>query len=154
MAPAPDTSGTHLWLILMKAHRALRRIAEGSIGSSGLGSSDFGVLEILLHKGAQPVNDIGRRIGLTSGAITTAVDRLEDGGFVTREPHPTDRRARGVRLTEQGKRQATRAFSGHKAAMDRAADALSASERATLIRLLKKLGLAAEQIAHEAETEA
>ena len=55
---------------MMKAYRALERLAIRSIESEGIGLSDFGVMEMLLHKGAQPVNEIGRRIGLTSGAIT------------------------------------------------------------------------------------
>src|SRR5687767_216477 len=96
---APDVSGTHVWLVLMKAHRALGSLARHSIESFHVGMSDFGILEMLLHKGPQPVNDIGRRIGLTSGAITAAVDRLESSELVAREAHPTDRRARVVRLT-------------------------------------------------------
>src|SRR3954453_17471378 len=96
---AADVSGTHLWLVQMKAHRALERLAIRSIESSEVGLSDFAVLEMLLHKGPQPVNEIGRRIELTSGAITTAVDRLETRGLVTREAHASDRRARIVRLT-------------------------------------------------------
>jgi MarR family 2-MHQ and catechol resistance regulon transcriptional repressor len=150
---APDVSGTHVWLVLFKAHRALGRIAERSIQSLEVGLSDFGVLEFLLHKGPQPVNEIGRNIGLTSGSITTAIDRLEAGELVVREPHPTDRRARVVRLTARGKQQAARLFADHKAAMDRAASALSASERATLIGLLKKLGTSAEARANREETE-
>lgn len=142
---APDVSGTHVWLVMMKAHRAMGRIAERSISSTEVGLTDFRVMEILLHKGPQPVNTLGRQIGLTSGAITTAIDRLEAAEMVTREAHPTDRRARVVRLTEQGKRHVTRAFAGHKAAMDEVATVLSAGERADLIRLLKKLGTAAEQ---------
>src|SRR6266566_2468384 len=124
-----DVSGTHLWLVLMKAHRALERLATRSIESSEVGLSDFAVLEMLLHKGPQPVNEIGRRIELTSGAITTAVDRLESRGLVTREPHPSDRRARIVRLTPAGKEQAAKVFAGHKAAMDLAASGLSRTER-------------------------
>src|SRR5438445_7755686 len=84
---AADGSGTHLWLVLMKAHRTLARLATRSIESSE-GLSDFAVLETLLHKGPQPVNEIGRRVELTSGAITTAVDRLESRGLVTREADP------------------------------------------------------------------
>src|SRR6266699_6438263 len=99
-----DGSGTHLWLVLMKAHRTLARLATRSIESSEVGLSDFAVLEMLLHKGPQPVNEIGRRVELTSGAITTAVDRLESRGLVTREAHPSDRRARIVRLTPPGKK--------------------------------------------------
>jgi MarR family 2-MHQ and catechol resistance regulon transcriptional repressor len=101
-------------------------------------------MEMLLHKGPQPVNEIGRRIELTSGAITTAVDRLETRGLVRREAHESDRRARVVRLTPRGKEQAAKVFGHHKTAMDSTADALSKTERATLIRLLKKLGTAAE----------
>ena len=138
-----DVSGTHLWLVMMKVHRALQRLAIRSIESSEVGLSDFGVLEMLLHKGPQPVNEIGRRIELTSGAITTAVDRLESHGLVTREPHPSDRRARIVRLTAEGKKHAARIFAVHKAAMDSAASALSKTERAALIGLLKKLGTSA-----------
>src|SRR2546423_2650613 len=138
-----DVSGTHLWLVVMKAHRALGRLATRSIESSEVGLSDFAVLEMLLHKGPQPVNEIGRRIELTSGAITTAVDRLESRGLVTREAHPGDRRARIVRLTAAGEKQAAEIFAGHKAAMDLAASALSKTERATLIELLKKLGTSA-----------
>lgn len=140
---APDSSGTHVWLVMMKAHRTLQRLAERSIQSSDACLSDFAVMEMLLHKGPQPVNEIGRRIELTSGAITTAVDRLESRGLVTREAHQSDRRARIVRLTARGKEQAARVFAGHKTAMDLAASGLSKAERATLIRLLRKLGISA-----------
>jgi MarR family 2-MHQ and catechol resistance regulon transcriptional repressor len=139
-----DPSGTRVWLIMMKAYRALERVAYNSIESSDSCLSDFAVTEMLLHKGPQPVNEIGRRIDLTSGAITTAVDRLESRGLVTREAHHTDRRARIVRLTPRGRAQAANAFAAHKTAMDSAANALSKTERATLIRLLKKLGTSAE----------
>src|SRR6058998_29221 len=139
-----DGSGTHLWLVLMKAHRTLAHLATRSIESSEVGLSDFAVLEMLLHKGPQPVNEIGRRVELTSGAITTAVDRLESRDLVTREAHPSDRRARIVRLTATGEEQTAKIFAGHKAAMDLAASALSKTERATLIELLKTLGTSAE----------
>lgn len=138
-----DGSGTHLWLVLMKAHRTFARLATRSIESSEVGLSDFAVLEMLLHKGPQPVNEIGRRVELTSGAITTAVDRLESRGLVTREAHPSDRRARIVRLTAAGEEHAARIFAGHKGVMDLAASGLSKNERATLIELLKKLGSSA-----------
>ena len=146
---AADASGTHLWLVLMKAHRTLERLATRSIESSEAGLSDFAVMEMLLHKGPQPVNAIGRRVELTSGAITTAVDRLESRGLVTRKAHPSDRRARIVQLTAAGEQKAAKIFAGHKAAMDVAASALSKTERATLIALLKKLGISAKARAEE-----
>jgi len=91
------------------------------------------------------VNTIGRRVQLTSGSITSAVDRLEAQGFVERQAHATDRRARVVHLTPKGERLIRGIFTEHKQDMERTAAALSLSERATLIRLLKKLGIDAER---------
>ncbi len=144
MAPASKTSGVHLWLVLMKAHRALSRHALRSIEPSGLGLSDFAVLEVLLNKGPQKVNDIGRRVDLTSGSITTAVDRLEARGFVVRELDQADRRSRIVGLTPAGRAHIGDIFAQHVNALEAAASGLTRAERKTLIALLKKLGLAAE----------
>jgi hypothetical protein len=47
----PDTIGAHIWLIPMKAHRALAHHAEQSIVGLGFCLSDFATLEPLLHKG-------------------------------------------------------------------------------------------------------
>lgn len=143
--PAPDVSGTRVWLILMKAHRAMEQHARRSIEDAAMGLSDFATLEVLLHKGPQPVNEIGRRIGLTSGSITSAIDRLEGRKLVARGSDPDDRRARIVRLTPAGEALISGVFAGHKAALDHAAAELSDTERATLIQLLKKLGLSAEK---------
>ena len=120
-----DSSGVHLWLLLMKAHRSMVRHAERSIVSLDMCISDFGVLEVLLHKGPQSVSEIGRRVNLTSGSITTAIDRLEQRGLVTRAADASDRRARVVHLTRDGKARITKEFASHKDAMNRAARALS-----------------------------
>jgi MarR family transcriptional regulator, 2-MHQ and catechol-resistance regulon repressor len=148
-APPSDASGTHLWLVLFKAYRVLQRHAMNSIEAESMGQSDFATLELLLHKGPQPVNEIGRRIHLTSGSITTAVDRLQRRGLVTRGEDAEDRRARVVRLTPRGKSLIAKVFVKHKAAMDAAADGLSREERAVLVALLRKLGLSAEDRLNE-----
>src|SRR5258708_20026471 len=87
--------GVHLWLILWKAFAALQHHALRSIERLGLGYSDFGVLEVVLHKGPTPVNTIGEKVNLTSGSISVAVDRLEERGLVERRPGAADRRTRG-----------------------------------------------------------
>ena len=140
-----DTSGVHLWLLLMKAHRSMVRHAERSIVSLDMCISDFGVLEVLLHKGPQSVSEIGRRVNLTSGSITTAIDRLEQRGLVARAADASDRRARVVHLTRDGKARITKEFARHTDAMDHAAQGLSKAERGTLMELLRKLGTTAER---------
>ena len=129
----------------MKAHRALERHARCSIAPLGLGPSDFAILELLLHRGRQPVNAIGRRVDLTSGAITSAVDRLEAQGLVVRTFDPEDRRTRIVSLTPKGTALIQKVFGVHKRAMEGVTSSLTAAERETLIDLVKKLGRAAEE---------
>src|SRR5437762_9162768 len=58
----------------------------------GLHVSDLRCLNILLEAGSIPAGEIGERTGLTTGAVTRMVDRLERAGYVRREPDPADRR--------------------------------------------------------------
>src|SRR2546423_3704137 len=134
-------SGVHVFLVLWKASRAAQAYAEKSIVELEMCASDFAVLEALLHKGPLPVNEIGKKILLTSGSITVAVDRLEQRALVERRAHGSDRRARMVHLTKEGRKLITRAYAQHAADLERLASAsLTSTERTTLIRLLKKIG--------------
>ena len=94
-----DSSGVHVWLVLMKAFQALMPHAEESIKRTELGDSDFRVLEALLHKGPLPVNTVGPKVWLTPGSISVAVDRLVKKGLVSRKDRAEDRRVRQVELT-------------------------------------------------------
>ena len=147
-------SGVHVWLVLWKAAQAVEAYAKSSIEHLELCGSDFAVLEALLHKGALPVNEIGRKVLLTSGSITVAVDRLETKGLVERRAHATDRRARIVHLTKVGRRLIKRAYAEHAADMERLVSAsLTTAERKTLIRLLKKIGYEAAASSAQSDKE-
>src|SRR5947199_6392188 len=104
----------------MKAHRTLTRHATRSIEALDMCLSDFAILEALLHKGPQSVKELGRRIELTSGSMTAAIDRLEARRLVTRTDHPTDRRAWVIHLTAAGEASISKVFAGHEEAMERA----------------------------------
>ena len=150
MSRAPNTTTSHspaihAWLVLMKAHRTLSRHAKRSIEAAEMCFSDFAILEALLHKGPQTVTDLGHRIDLTSGAMTTAIDRLEERKFVSRADHPTDRRTWLIHLTPEGQTLIKKVFAGHVEAMEQAMRGLSKTERATLTALLKRLGTTAEE---------
>jgi MarR family 2-MHQ and catechol resistance regulon transcriptional repressor len=145
-----DTAGAHVWLVLMKAFRSVQRHAAASIASLDLGLSDFVVLEMLFHKGPMKVNDIGRKVDLTSGSITTAVDRLQARGLVSRQVDSEDSRSRIVRLTAKGNTLIHAAFEAHAARMEKASRGLDLKERKELIALLKKLGLDAQAQLEEA----
>jgi MarR family transcriptional regulator, 2-MHQ and catechol-resistance regulon repressor len=106
----------------------------------GLGDSDFRVLEVLLHKGPLPANVIGEKVELTTGSITTAVDRMEAKWLVVRKNHPEDRRVRIVELTPKGRRLIEKAYAQHEIIMEKAMKHLSREDRAVLVDLLKRLG--------------
>jgi MarR family transcriptional regulator, 2-MHQ and catechol-resistance regulon repressor len=148
-AVSTDISGAHLWLILMKAYRALSQVDARSIAASGLGLSDFAVLEVLLHKGPLPVNTIGRRVMLTSGSITTAIDRLENKQLVRRKANPKDRRVTHVALTRAGSTLIRRIFKVHAQRLETLFGPLSVTERLTLGTLLKKIGKHGESLLAE-----
>lgn len=151
VVPKQVHTGVHVWLILMKAFQALMPHAQKSINRTGLGDSDFRVLEALLHKGPLPVNTIGPKVWLTPGSISIAVDRLVRKGFVIRKEQPADRRVRRVELTRKGRALIAGTFRKHAAAMEDVVDVLSKKERMTLLRLLKKLGKHAERPDSEAK---
>src|SRR5246127_4015245 len=139
----------HVWLVMMKAMRALTRYAAAGIEETGLGLSDFAVLEVLLHKGPLPVNTIGPIVDLTPGSISTAVDRLFAKGLVSRVESPEDRRVRIVALTPRGKALIDSAFRKHSGQMRKAFAELSPEELRGLEAALKKVGKRAATLMEE-----
>ena len=146
-----QTAGIHVWLLLWKATRAVGEHARQSVRRLGLGLSDFGVLEALLHKGPLPVNELGKKVLLTSGAMTAAVDRLERRGLVERINDAMDRRKRVIRLTIAGGRFIRERFSRHEQDMERAVSCLAPPERRRLAALLRKLGLGADALLRDGQ---
>ena len=130
----------HVWLVMMKAMRALTRYATAGIEETGLGLSDFGVLEVLLHKGPLPVNTIGPIVDLTPGSISIAVDRLFAKGLVSRVESGEDRRVRIVALTPRGRDLIVQAFRKHSGQMRKVFSELSPGELRDLEVALKKVG--------------
>jgi MarR family transcriptional regulator, 2-MHQ and catechol-resistance regulon repressor len=128
-----------LFLVLQKTYRTMLARVEESKKKVGLGDSDFRVLETLFHQGPLPVNVIGERIDLTTGSITTAVDRMEAKWLVARKYHPTDGRVRLVELTSKGRRLIEKACTQLTAEMDAAFASLSQAERRSLIEMLKRV---------------
>ena len=115
MSGNSQMTAPRLWLVLSRCHRALSQIAERSIQDAGLGLTDFAALEALLHKGPLTITEIQGKVLLASGSMTAAVDRLEEKGLIKRGPAPSDRRAKILHLTPEGRRVVKTAFRRHAA---------------------------------------
>src|SRR5438445_12998933 len=112
-------TAVHAWLVMIKAMQAITRYALAGLEKSGLGDSDFRVLEALLHKGPLPVNVVGPKVNLTPGSISVAVDRLVAKDLVSRAESSHDRRVRIVALTPRGKSVITPIYRAHVETMDK-----------------------------------
>jgi MarR family 2-MHQ and catechol resistance regulon transcriptional repressor len=139
-------TGPHMRLVLWKAEKAVEEVDKASIDQTGLGLSDFTIMEALLHKGPLPINQIGEKVLLTSGSMTAAVNRMERKGLVTRIQDPSDGRCFYVHLTKKGRNTIKTAYAKHEKNLEKICSVLSEKERNELVRLLKKIGLFAESL--------
>ena len=142
-----ENSGAHLFLLFWKASHAVMRYDHQSIAAHGFATlSDYAVLEVLLHKGALPVNAIGEKVLLTSGSMTTAVQRLEKKGLVCRERSESDARVVLVNLTVKGMNLIQEAFTAHAEDLDELFIEFSGDERVQFVALMRKLGLRSQKL--------
>ncbi|MDR3687129.1 MAG: MarR family transcriptional regulator [Coriobacteriia bacterium] len=135
MARTP--SGPTLWLSLFRTTEAMHRVAARSMANAGLGFSDFTLLEVLLHIGPLTPSALAEKLGLTSGSITAALDRLESRGLIGRGVNPADQRSRIIELTDAGRALIGPAYTAHAADIEALVRrALTAEQRRELFGLL------------------
>lgn len=146
---AATTSSLKLWVVLNRAQKSLADPLRKQVESHGLSFSEFAVLEVLLHKGALPISEVGDHVLLTSGSMTYVVDKLEEQNLLRRRRSDEDRRIIHAELTDQGRTRIEAIFAEHAALIRDLTDVLSAEETETLTTLLKRLGKSAETRAAE-----
>ena len=103
-----------LFVVLSRALQSIEKQVIQNIKSCGLNLTEFGVLELLYHKGDQPIQKIGQKILLASSSITYVVDKLEQKNYLVRKACPTDRRVTHASITEEGKKLMDEIFPQHK----------------------------------------
>lgn len=129
-----------LFIVLSRAHRKINDSANRSIAEFNLNPTEFAVLELLYHKGNQPLQHIGEKILIASGSITYVVDKLEKKGLVVRNPCNADRRVIYAEITDSGNTLMNEIFPIHEQFLHEQMSDLSNEEKNFLIHLLKKIG--------------
>ncbi|SDB90117.1 DNA-binding transcriptional regulator, MarR family [Raineyella antarctica] len=130
---------------LMQAMGALRdvedRLNEASQAYMKLGRTDMRALHFLIvsENRGQIVTGaaIAAHLHITSASTTKLLDRLERAGHITRSPHPSDRRASAIRITEQTRQVATDTVGVYQSRRFHAAARLTPQEREVVIRFLR-----------------
>ena len=131
-------------LLLCAGH--LERAIVAALQPFGLSFGDFDVLNTLRRRGDDGTNprDLARSSLITSGAMTSRLDRLERAGFIERRPDPGDRRGVLVQLTKPGERLAEESLHAVLAADEAFLEPLSPRQRASVAAALKQLLLRSE----------
>ncbi len=117
---------------------AFNRWIKSQTGEPGLTYPRLRLLNALHWKGPQIMSDLALLLGVTARNITDLVDGLEADGLVRRQPHPTDRRATVIELTDRA--DASGLFEAHRAAVAGLFGGLSEADQRELLRLVRLLG--------------
>ena len=133
-----------LFTVLARAYNWVNMHATRDHRRYGLNPTEFGILELLYHKGPLPLQQIGEKILISSGNITYSIDKLEQKHLLARRPAQNDRRVIFAELTRHGRVLLDEIFPLHAEVLRAATDGLTNEEKAQAIALLKKLGLAAQ----------
>ena len=142
--PELQTDSLGVVIRITSLSRAFLRRATDAIAPLDLELFEYDVLSALRRQGrpyALPATGLAKETGLSSGAMTNRIDKLESRGFVTRQADKSDRRAVIVSLTSQGKQAIDNAIQLRLDAADESLQGLSARERGDLAALLRKVRL-------------
>jgi DNA-binding MarR family transcriptional regulator len=142
--PELDTASLGVVVRIMSLSRALLRQATEALAPLDLELFEYDVLSALRRQGrpyALPATGLAKATGLSSGAMTNRIDKLEERGLVTRKPDKFDRRRVVVSLTIQGKRAIDDAIQLRLDAADEGLKGLNAREIGDLASLLRKVRL-------------
>jgi DNA-binding MarR family transcriptional regulator len=129
------------YLISRMGMVAQKRFAE-RIQSLGLTTRMWGALNVLEAEGAITQHALCRGVGMDPSSMVSTIDELEAEGLVERRPHPSDRRAHALHVTDRGRQTLARGRELAKGAQDELLAPLSAEERKQLHELLLRLAIA------------
>ena len=150
--PELDTAPLGVVIRVMSLYRSFLREATSALEPLGLELWEYDVLSALRRQGKPfrlAASRLARETGLSSGAMTNRIDRLEGRGLVERQPHADDRRRVMVRLTRQGTGVIDEALRYRLDAAHKSLRELTARQQVQLAGLLRQVVLSNDMAAEE-----
>lgn len=138
VSPTPSAAQVDLMMLLNEASHALTTEMAAGLGDIGITPRDYCVLS----KAAgcdMTQREIAAKAGIDKTTMVVTVDHLEQAGLAGRQPSPTDRRARIVAITDEGRKVLARADAAVAGIYDDVLGALPAGERRGLVAALQRL---------------
>lgn len=147
--PGLDCSGLAIVVRIQRLAKLMQQGAERVLAPLDLRLWEYDVLSALRRQGEPfvlPATELARAALLTSGAMTTRIDRLAEKGLVLREPRSCDRRGVNVRLTQAGLLRVDQALEARMRAAGQIVAALPPGQRAGLDAALRALLLGLDPV--------
>jgi DNA-binding MarR family transcriptional regulator len=132
-------SGHKMAMGLRAAYWAMHRQTEASLARGGVTADQFVLLALLAQEDGITQQQLVRRASSDANTVRAMLVRLEGRGLVAREQHPTDRRARRVTLTREGRRTYERLWADSEPVRERLLAALRPEEAEVLVEILKRI---------------
>jgi DNA-binding MarR family transcriptional regulator len=131
---------------IMRVQQILLARLNETLEPFGLTFARYEALMLLYYSraGALPLGKIGGRLQVHPTSVTNLIDGLERAGYVTRDPHPTDRRATLGSITDRG-RQAAKASTEALHEIRFGTEPLSKEELQAVTAVLREFRLEADQ---------
>jgi DNA-binding MarR family transcriptional regulator len=140
-ATAGDLPPSVAFLLSRLGFEVGRELGE-ALGELGLEHREFGLLRLLAAQEGHSQRALGAMLRIPPNRMVTLVDGLEKKGYVERRPHPEDRRAYAMALTEAGNAAVEAAFQAALGVEAHTCEPLAPGEREQLLALLTKLARA------------
>ena len=105
----------------------------------GVNVTDMECLALIFFKGLAAPSELGRYTGLTSGATTAMLDRLEKARLIERRPNPQDRRGTLIVLTNARTKEVSAMFASVREAIDRLTSSYSENELDLISNYFRRL---------------
>lgn len=138
---APDESACAITRTLIQSAHAVESRLEAALEGVGMSLAQLSVLRHLVQAGEPlPLSQLAERSSCVRSNMTQLIDRLEGEGLVRRVSDASDRRSVRAALTRAGQRRHDQAVQLLEARETAIVGVLDPDERATLARLLARLG--------------
>ncbi len=118
---------------------AYKRWAKTRLSEREIGYTHARALHLLDCKGPQIMSELGDDLGITPRYVTVLIDQMESSGLVRRLPHPNDRRATLIELTDTGRMTCSTAGNEHVEAAAELLRTLSPAQQRALLEAMQTL---------------
>lgn len=130
---------TRLSKIIVEFYERLSSWEDSVVRNSGLTTAQAHTIEMVGHSGAVKMKELAEKIGITTGTLSVAVDRLEKKHLLKRTPHQTDRRAFLIELTPEGETCFKEHHEFHLKMTRKVVSVLTASEQKIFADVIEKI---------------